>query len=408
MSATPIVLPEASTGLSRLLSPRTALVLGGAALLLVAAAVPLDLFKRDISQGVVVLPFGVVGYVVARRQSHNPIGWILLALTLTFLLSDDGGSYAVLYYHQGHRDLPLARVGAFLAAWWIWLLLLLPLPIGLFPDGRLSRRWRGVVWAYVAFCAIYVASSVWQDVTGIVARQIQVDSSGALISTGGSFNSIINAGVALFYVAFCVACVGRQIAGYRRSTGDYRQQLKWLLSGGAISIGGLLLAMTVSNSNVPALRVVGFVSFVSVTALPIGIGIGILKYRLYEIDRLISRTLSYLLVTGLLVSVFLGLVVLSTRVLPFSSPVGVAASTLAAAALFNPLRIRVQRQVDRRFNRARYDAEATIAAFRMRLREQADLGTVQQQLLHVAEGAVKPAHASIWIRHRVPDRLENV
>jgi hypothetical protein len=97
-----------------------------------------------LSQGIVVVPFGVVGYVVARRQPHNPIGWILLALTLAFLLSADGGSYAVLYHHRGDHGLPFPRAGVFLGAWWVWLLLLLPLPVGLFPDGRLSPRWRWV------------------------------------------------------------------------------------------------------------------------------------------------------------------------------------------------------------------------------------------------------------------------
>ena len=133
-------------------------------------------------------------------------------------------------------------------------------------------------------------------------------------------------------------------------------------------------------------------------ALPVGIGVGILKYRLYEIDRLISRTLSYLIITGLLVGVFVGIVVLATDVLPFSSPVGVAASTLAAAALFNPLRLRVQRLVDRRFNRARYDAEAIVAAFTLRLRDAVDLDTVRGELLAAVDGAVQPAHASVWIR----------
>jgi hypothetical protein len=116
------------------------------------------------------------------------------------------------------------------------------------------------------------------------------------------------------------------------------------------------------------------------------------------IDRLISRTLSYLIITGLLAGVFVGIVVLTTDVLPFSSPVGVAASTLAAAALFNPLRLRVQRLVDRRFNRARYDAEAIVAAFTMRLRDAVDLDTVRHELLAAVDGAVQPAHASLWLR----------
>ncbi len=143
-------------------------------------------------------------------------------------------------------------------------------------------------------------------------------------------------------------------------------------------------------------------SIFGLAALPIAIGVGILKYRLYEIDRIISRTVSYSIVTALLAGTFVGLVVLTTDVLPFSSSVGVAASTLAAAALFNPLRLRVQRAVDRRFNRARYDAEATVAAFAQRLRDAVDLDTVSADLLATVKRAVEPAHATVWIRQTSP------
>jgi hypothetical protein len=136
--------------------------------------------------------------------------------------------------------------------------------------------------------------------------------------------------------------------------------------------------------------------------LAVSIGIGVLKYRLYEIDRLISRTLSYAILTGLLVGAFVGIVALTTRVLPFSSPVGVAASTLAAAALFNPLRWRAQRLVDRRFNRARYDAEATVAAFTARLQDAVDIVTVRDELLQTVELAVEPSVAALWIRPPSP------
>jgi hypothetical protein len=374
--------------------------LGALVALLVLAAVPLAIANHGLSQGVIVLPFGAVGYVVARRQPHNPIGWILLALTLAFLLSDDGATYAVLYYHRGHHGLPFPRVGVFLGAWWVWLLLLLPLPVGLFPDGRLSKRWRWVFRVYYAGCAIGIAVSSWHNATAIVARHIQVDSNGGLVSGGGSGGSIGSVAGGLFYVAFCVACIGRQVVSYRRSTGEYRQQLKWLMSGGAISIGGLLLGFAIGNSHVTILHVVGSAGFISVIALPIGIGVGILKYRLYDIDRLISRTLSDAILTGLLVGVFLGIVALATDVLPFSSPVGVAASTLAAAALFNPLRLRVQRLVDRRFNRARYDAEAIVSAFTLRLRDAVDLDTVRGELLTAVDSAVQPAHVSLWLRPR--------
>jgi hypothetical protein len=239
----------------------------------------------------------------------------------------------------------------------------------------------------------------WQDAIGIAARHIRVDSNGELVSSDSGFGgSAVKGVMAISFVAFCVACVGRQILAYRRSTGVRRQQLKWLMSGGALSIGGLVLAMAISNAGNPVLHVVGFVSFVSVAALPVGIGVGILRYRLYEIDRLISRTLSYLIVTGLLAGVFVGTVVVATDVLPFSSPVAVAASTLAAAALFNPLRRRVQHLVDRRFNRTRYDADAIVAAFAMRLRAAVDLDTIRYELLDAVGRAVEPAHASLSIR----------
>jgi hypothetical protein len=192
-----------------------------------------------------------------------------------------------------------------------------------------------------------------------------------------------------------IAFVIRQAATWRRATGERRKQLTWLMTGGALSVVSIYLVST--NNTSSAERVVTDIAAVGLTAIPLAIGVGILKYRLYEIDRLISRTLSYLVITGLLVAVFLGLVALTTSILPFSSPVGVAASTLAAAALFTPLRRRVQRLVDRRFNRARYDADSIIATFTIRLRDAVDLDTISQELRHAVNQAVAPAHASVWI-----------
>jgi hypothetical protein len=139
-----------------------------------------------------------------------------------------------------------------------------------------------------------------------------------------------------------------------------------------------------------------FVSF----ALPVAICVGILKYRLYDIDRIISRTLAYAIVTGLLVGVYAGLVLLATQALPvaLSTPVAVACATLVAAALFNPLRRRVQRVVDRRFNRARYDADQTVAAFAARLQDAVDLDAVRADLANVVREALEPAHASVWMQ----------
>jgi len=137
-----------------------------------------------------------------------------------------------------------------------------------------------------------------------------------------------------------------------------------------------------------------------VAGIPLACVVAVLKYRLYEIDRLISRTVAYAIVTGLLVGVYAGLVLLATKVLPLRGPVAVAGSTLAAAALFTPLRSRVQRAVDRRFNRARYDAEQTVAAFADLLKDAVDLNSVRDDLANAVQKALEPAHVSVWISDR--------
>ena len=244
---------------------------------------------------------------------------------------------------------------------------------------------------------------------GLFFRPIRVDTSGAAGRPShppatGVWNAlnVVTTTMLLPYIAVTLAWVGRQVAAYRHATGERRQQLKWLMGGGTVVIVGFSLSIFLSSQKATLWQVVSDAATLALAALPISIGVGILKYRLYEIDRLISRTLSYLIITGLLVGVFVGIVVLATDVLPFSSPVGVAASTLAAAALFNPLRLRVQRLVDRRFNRARYDAEAIVTAFTLRLRDAVDLDTVRGELLAAVERAVEPAHASVWIRPPAP------
>ena len=151
----------------------------------------------------------------------------------------------------------------------------------------------------------------------------------------------------------------------------------------------------------PARILIGsVVPLVGLAALPAAIGVAILKYRLYDIDRLISRTLAYAIITGLLVGVYAGLVLLATELLHVHTPVAVAASTLAAAALFSPVRRRVQRRVDRRFNRARYDADQTVAAFAARLKDAVDLDTVREDLARVVQAALEPDHVSVWTSRR--------
>jgi hypothetical protein len=227
-----------------------------------------------------------------------------------------------------------------------------------------------------------------------------VDKGGNLAGSGDPHGSAawfgpVEDAITLGFGVFCVAAVVYQVVSFRRSQNDERQQLKWLGAGGATAI--VVLFTTMIWSSAPAF--VGDVLLpIALTALPISIGVGILRFRLYEIDRLVSRTLAYALLTGLLVGTFIGLVALTTDTLALSGRVGVAASTLVAAALFNPLRVRIQRLVDRRFNRARYDAEATVAAFTARLRDAVEIDAIRTDLLDAVNRAVQPTHASIWIK----------
>jgi hypothetical protein len=199
-------------------------------------------------------------------------------------------------------------------------------------------------------------------------------------------------------LAVLVCSVARQLLNWRRSSGERRQQLKWLASGLVVGVSGLIVSLLTGGSTAPGELLVSNIAMACIAALPVSIGLAILKYRLYDIDRLISRTLAYAVVTGLLVGVYAGLVLLATQVLSVSSPVAVAAATLAAAALFSPLRRRVQRAVDRRFNRARYDAEVTVAAFSARLKDAVDLEAVRADLLDVVQASLEPAHVSVWVR----------
>ena len=203
-------------------------------------------------------------------------------------------------------------------------------------------------------------------------------------------------------VACWLVFIGRQMASFRRSSDERRQQLKWLLYGAVVGLFGAAVVTLVPSLDAhPSVIAQGAIILgaVATVAFPAGIGVGILKYRLYDIDRIISRTVAYAVVTSLLVGVYAGLVLLATQVLTVKAPVAVAAATLAAAALFNPVRRRVQHMVDRRFNRTRYDADKIIAAFAAQLQDAIDLNAVQAALLGAANQALEPAHASVWIGH---------
>ena len=380
-----------------------AALLGAVAALSTVATIPLSILANQNVDGAIAVVIGVpaaaVGAVVARRLPRNPLGWLLLAVGTCLVLANDGSDYALLAYRLGHR-LPLGMVALGVNQLWGPAIELLVLVILLFPDGTLaSRPWR---WAAGAYCTIYVfevAALAVATAQAVAGRTVRVDSNGGLAATdqpAGWYAAAVHVGY-LALLAFMLAFIARQVLSWRRSSGERRQQLKWLASGAAATVCCAVLAFASQATPSALMRSVGGLAWFGFAALPVSIGIGILKYRLYEIDRIISRTLAYAIVTGLLIGVYAGLVLLATRVLTVHAPVAVAAATLAAAALFTPLRRRVQRIVDRRFNRARYDADRTIAAFATRLQDAVDLGTVRDDLATTVRAVLEPAHVSVWV-----------
>ena len=384
---------------------------GGRGLILVLmAAQPLlaGLARQGLmaSGGSLPLPFpvafAVVGFVVAWRKPANPLGWLILAEAVFSTLSEDASFYTVADYRLHAGSLPFGWVALLAQPGWAPTIALLGLIVLLYPDGRLpSARWRWALWPYLGVALLWVAGALVFTVGAIAGHHTVVDAGGNLVTLDHPTGAATWWGLAqnLFFLLLLVswvAALAGQAAALRRSSGERRQQLKWLLGGAVVSgVGGVLL-FTLSQAGGVA-GVLGGAGAFCLLALPASIGVGILKYRLFDIDRIISRTLAYALVTGLLVGVYAGLVLLATQVLRFSSPVAVAAATLAAAALFNPVRVRVQRAVDRRFNRARFDADRIVAAFAGRLKDAVNLGSVRDDLAGTVHTALEPAQVSVWI-----------
>jgi hypothetical protein len=385
--------------------PSAATVLAAAILLLAVALVGLSFLARrpgyPLQPLMIAISSAAVGVLVARRQPRNPNGWLLLGIAAAILLSTGAGAYSLLVYRLG-RDLPLGPLGLVLYQLWSPALALFFLVILLFPDGRPpSPRWRPAVWVYGLLCGSYLALLLGVAVDAINGHQIIVDNAyGGLTVVDyprGRFAATQDV-LLILILAFGLCFAGRQLLTFRNSSGDRRQQLKWLMFGSAICV--ICAGLSIPGQTAPsglwaALNDVLSLGFI---ALPASIGVGILRYRLYEIDRLISRTLAYAIVTGLVIGVYAALVTMAHSVVSYKSPLAVAVATLAAAATFNPLRRRVQRIVDRHFNRAHYDAEGTIAAFAARMQDAADLEEVRSDLMVVAYQALEPEHISVWVR----------
>jgi hypothetical protein len=359
---------------------------------LVAVMVPLAAGREEAFDTVLYstlpLVLGVVGTLIASRHPSNPIGWLLCGLALWGATAELGEAYG---YVAAERGLPGGVAGEWLISWsWIvdvaaWVVVVL-----LFPDGRLpGRRWRPAIW-------VSLAGAVLVFVGQALNPNLTEDFSGGRNPLGVA-SPLVDAawpvGAALL-VAGLVAAVAASVLRYRRARGVERQQLKWFAYAGLI----LALVMPLAAAFWYRSVLAQVLAALSRNAMPLAIGAAILRYRLYDIDRIVSRTLAWALLTVVLGLGYAGVVLGLGRLLPQDSSVVVAAATLGVAAVFQPVRRRIQAAVDRRFYRRRYDAARTIQAFSGRLRQQVDLDTLTAELLAVVEETMQPERATLWLR----------
>jgi hypothetical protein len=335
-----------------------------------------------------------VGGIVAIRRPEHPAGWLLMGIGVGWLLTTTADFLVTAGYGRASPPTVIARVA--LVAWgplFAVTLVIVVLLLAVFPTGGIAGGWRRrlVRVGGVALAADVLASLVRPRLStgdGFHPNPIGLPAAGPVADAVLGIAPLVLAGL-----AFCAAV--DLVIRWRRSAGAERQQMKFF--GYAVIL--LILALLPVNA-LPVDHTWLIWFFLALNGLAVAIGAAVARYRLWDIDRVISRTLAYAVVTGLLVGVYAGLVLLATSVFRFHAPVAVATATLAAAALFNPLRLRVQRLVDRRFNRGRYDADQMIAAFAAALNDAIDPGSVGDDLAEVVSRALEPAHISVWISGR--------
>jgi hypothetical protein len=344
-----------------------------------------------------VLTFSVVGAMVASRRPRNTIGWLFCSVGLVVGLDALARGYAEFWLASSSGSKSLGETAAWFASWSWTILVVVPTSflLLLFPDGRLpSPRWRPVAWSAALGITGFVVGAALdagplRDFPKLV-NPYGVDS--PVVGVVGVAAGVV---VAVSMVASAVSVIVRA----RHTGSEQRQQIKWLAYGGAVVVGTIFVASGIALWR----EYVGILAIsVALLGLPVFTGIAILRYRLYDIDIIINRTLVYGSLTAMLVLVYLGGVVslqYAFRALTGQeSQIAIVASTLAIATLFNPLRRRVQAFVDRRFYRRKYDAAKTLSAFNARLREETDLDALRDDLVGVVEDTMQPAHVSLWLR----------
>ena len=354
-------------------------------------------YNGSVTLPVLALAFSVVGAIIASRQPRNAIGWIFCSIGLVVSLSSLTGDYAEYWLARGSAPGTLAETAAWFSSWSWSLLVYVPTSflLLLFPDGRLpSPRWRPVAWCaalgLIGFLAGYVLTPGPLEDFPQIVNPYGVDSP--------ILEAVAVAG-AILASASMVASAVSLIVRMRRAGRTERQQIKWLAYGGALVVGavfvGGVIAVWIGEVGIAVISL-------GLLGVPISTGVAIARYNLYDIDFIINRTLVYGSLTVLLASAYVGGVVglqaLFRALSGQESTLAIVASTLAIAALFGPLRRRVQAFVDRRFYRRKYDATKTLAAFNARLRDETDLNTLRNDMVGVATRTMQPAHVSLWLR----------
>jgi hypothetical protein len=346
------------------------------------------------------LGYATIGLVLTLRRPANPIGWLYAASGLIWALVIPFEPW-LQQLLRDHQPLPLVAQLAVVASQLIWapaIALGITLPFLLLPDGRLrSRRWRLVVTAAVVGVAMFVVGGILSP--GQTSNGPgTIDNPFGLAGVPGRVAMVVAISGLVLYAVSLPAALVCVVLRFRASRGVERQQLRWVAAGAAVAV--LVLLPLPGGQWLPA-----FMTIVGLLCMPVSVAVAVLRYRLWDLDRLISRTVTYVLVTGLLVLPYLLILPAATRLAAGSGSLAVAAATLAAAAMFQPLRRRVQDLVDRRFNRRRYDAARTVEAFAARLREQVDLDALSAELLAVVDQTVAPTRASLWLRPSASSRL---
>jgi hypothetical protein len=342
--------------------------------------------------------FAVVGAVLVAKRPANVIGWIMSVVGLMVALFPAGDAYAAYVITTSGQPDALAVLGAWVQSWYWYVLLaltLIYLPM-LFPDGRLpSRRWLPVAVLVGIGVSGTVILGMLTDTLSGQNVDYKIENPIGIEGLAPVEDLTVFAVMGILYVIGTLGAVASVVVRYRRSRGGERQQLKWFLYAAAP-----ILTIPVVDF-VPGI-IGGLVLGLVLIGLPAAIGIAVLRYRLYDIDRIINRTLVYAALTIALAAVYVGSIVLLQyvfRALTGSeSQLAVVASTLAMAALFSPLRRRFQGFIDRRFYRKKYDAAQVLSAFAAKLRNETDLDRLNEELLTVVRETMQPEHVSLWLK----------